>query len=670
MVSGTSIVTYSSAEEARKKAETLVEKLGCRVKVRGNILIVPGFDLSDREDLDVEYVEDDVASEEGDIVLGELAPPGLVAAPTKSAGQPVLVFIKQERRINLATFDSVGAQWIVEGESYPKQDVERALLPERARADELAAAAVAWSLNLGWDEGSRKPALVRAQEACQLIHRGDAAREVRRSWPPMLTDSTGDVTLATSLLGQLEEGGKRPVLTTEGVLLRYNPDLGVFEGMSDVEKRLADLNGIHWVRWYRGKWVPGPISLGDRKLTETGRALATLTEDAEGLAHAVPGLAFTSGFLQATADGIALRPHSPEHRARHSTGVPWDPDAEAPEWQAHLQRHAGGPESGDLLAELVGLALIGQAVCFDMALVLSGPGGTGKSTTVDATKGLFPTGAVSAIPPQALTDSGRGQYAVASLAGKLLNAVEELPAAAVRDSAAFKAVVSGGDVQGRHPYGRPFSVRPRALHVFATNELPGVGDTSTGFWRRLAVIPFEVPMEQPRGEALATFDRERAGMYGWALRGAQRALRRGRLILPEVSRRTTETWRNEGESVATFMNGCCLLDEGPEVSASGGLYQLYRGFALAAGYRPVTLTAFGRRLSNLLPDRKTRDARNRVAYRGVSILPIEAWRVRPDERTYPVWPQTVHCASKEKLAGAGHGLALVEADNPPDGNAG
>ncbi|MEM7675923.1 MAG: DUF5906 domain-containing protein [Myxococcota bacterium] len=275
---------------------------------------------------------------------------------------------------------------------------------------------------------------------------------------------------------------------------------------------------------------------------------------------------------------------------------------------------------------------------------------------------------MASVSPQSL-NGGRdsAQYYVATLSGILLNAVEELPSTAMTDSAIFKAVIAGGQVQGRQPRGRAFTVRPRALHVFAANELPSISDTSSGFWRRMAVVPFEVAMERPRPDALAAFARERQGMLRWALDGAVRALARGRIAQPAASEKAAKDWRATAESVSAFLSECCGVDHAADapVCTSGAAYKCYQTFCVGAGYKPVSMTAFGRRLANLLPGKKARGPNKTAGWRGLAITDPREWPVELDDRSVAALnfpPRGVVVATSAQIEAQAKGIRIVEGE--------
>lgn len=73
---------------------------------------------------------------------------------------------------------------------------------------------------------------------------------------------------------------------------------------------------------------------------------------------------------------------------------------------------------------------------------------------------------------------------------KLLNIVAELPFKKVDDVATFKSMVTGDTVMADVKYKDRVKITPYAKHIFTTNSLPQVADTTDGFYRRLNILLF------------------------------------------------------------------------------------------------------------------------------------------------------------------------------------
>jgi putative DNA primase/helicase len=242
------------------------------------------------------------------------------------------------------------------------------------------------------------------------------------------------------------------------------------------------------------------------------------------------------------------------------------------------------------------------ATSYQVALVTLGDGANGKSVLTQVVEAAMPPGSACAIPPQ---DFGQ-EYRRAMLAGKLLNVVSELPEAEILDSESFKSVISGDSTTGREIRQAPFTFKPVAGHLFATNRLPGTQDQSHGFWRRFVVTTFNrifQPHEQNRYLATELIKEELPAIVAWFLAGAQRALLRGALTIPESHQAALDTWRQRADQVRAFVDERCdrlpLNAEPYQWTPASNVYSRYRTWAQDNGHRAVASNTFGERMKHI-----------------------------------------------------------------------
>jgi putative DNA primase/helicase len=392
-----------------------------------------------------------------------------------------------------------------------------------------------------------------------------------------------------------------------GAIHAYEPERGIWNAVDGTEQSRIVQSFANLPAGDKCK--PLRISVGD----VSGAMRLAFDQVAQpGYFAAAPvGIALWTEFVRVDANGLSFAPHSPENRCRF--GYDFDlPDAPSDAWAGFLRAlfrdDADGADKIMCLGEFFGASALGLAPKYQQAVVASGGGDNGKSTLAKIVTAAMPLNAVCAIAPQ---DMGQ-EYRRAMLAGKRLNVVNELPEATIIASEAFKAIVVGDPITGRHIREAPFTFSPEAGHYFAANRLPGTNDQTEGFWRRLIVIEFNRSFkgDPERDPSIAdTIIREHLpGVVRWMLEGAARLLQQGRYTLPSSHKRALAEWKLSSDQVAMFLHERGTLDPTASTPATR-LYEAYRQWALTSGHRNLMAkNSFGARLRLLeVEPRHTRD---------------------------------------------------------------
>lgn len=424
------------------------------------------------------------------------------------------------------------------------------------------------------------------------------------------------------------QGGGPPLVYDEGALHQYDATMGQWGQIEPARLSctVQDFSGLP-VRVSLEEDETKPLKISARMVA----GAITLTHDSCAkpgwFASARPGVAFRNGFVRVDASGAHLEPHSPEHRCRFTLPYDYTPDTRPPRWKRYWEEvflgDQDGPSKERTIREFVGLCLIGRATTYQRALVLYGETArNGKSQAVQVIQALFPRCAVASIPPQKFS---REEY-VAQLAGVRLNATTEMPEGDLLDSSALKAVISGDPVPARPLYRNPFTLEPRAGHIFAANSLPTPNDMTRGFWRRFVIIGFNRQFtddddEKGLADKIVADPEEMAGVASWALSGAVSALANGDLSLPPSHADALSEWREHADQVVQF-----LLSEStyPEKSPASleTLAEVHRRYLLWADrtkHRSMADNQLGKRLGLL--GLKTRY--NNVRYYSVTWKHVE-----------------------------------------------
>ncbi len=417
--------------------------------------------------------------------------------------------------------------------------------------------------------------------------------------------ATGDhVEMGSRLLDHVEECGRRALIFTAGTFWTYEEKTGVWVEV-DQEATLGVI-----VQSFSG----GRVKAADGKT----RPLKVKSSDVRGAIdmasqrrkrgddffNDIPaGLAFSNGFVRVTAAGHNLEAFSPDHRSRHCYPFPFSPTHNVAPWLKFLAGlYRDDDDAAEKIAfvqEFFGACLLGLAPKYQKALFCTGRGRNGKSTLFEILRSLFPPGSVSEIAPHSL----RNDYARAALSGKLLNLVTETSSRELLDTESVKALITGDALQARHPYGRMFTLIPRAGHAYAPQELPDVADTSEGFWRRPVVLEHRrqfTPSDEEKGIAQRLIVECRPAIAYWLIEGAHRLIVNGEYTIPSSHFEILNRWRKGGNNVALFAEDELIFGpESQDWTPASSLYESYRKWVAANGYRAGSSVTFGKRLVEL-----------------------------------------------------------------------
>lgn len=250
---------------------------------------------------------------------------------------------------------------------------------------------------------------------------------------------------------------------------------------------------------------------------------------------------------------LQLRPHEPAHLSSIQLPVSFDIDAQCPAWEDFVTATFPA-DAFDLAWELVAF-LITPDTSYQKAVLLSGAGGNGKSVLLDGIQALLGRTNIASRSLHELEDD---RFASSDLVGKLANVCADLPAAHLRSTSQFKAIVSGDRIPAQRKHQPAFSFAPFSRLVFSANSLPKSNDASDGFYRRWLVVPFERTFEGSRRRSKRELDaelqapRELSGLLNRGLSALHRLRRRGFSDPPSIVRAVSE-FREVTDSLAVWL---------------------------------------------------------------------------------------------------------------------
>lgn len=388
---------------------------------------------------------------------------------------------------------------------------------------------------------------------------------------------------AKTTLAELTEGEWFPV-GHQGSLYVVNPATGLWE-RKPVEALIRMVAERHDAKEYCTR------ASDYRSIAEHAISLAT---DEHFFADAPNGLACPGGFYQIVGGEIKLVPLTPAQRQR--VMLDFTPtDMPTPMFDKFLHDTFQSQHEGEeqqqivLLQEIVGGIMLGILYKYQFAVLFYEPfGRAGKGTLEKQIRALVPKEFISAISPF----KWHHDYHVATLAGKRLNVVGELPENEPIPASAFKSVIGGDLVTGRHPTHRPITFVSEAAHLFMSNHLITTKDQSEAFFARWKI--FEFPNSRlksglPLDENLAQriIDNELPGIAWWALQGAARLLRNGKFSASTAHDRLMAQWRRSTNTLEEFIHECCSLTHDGQYRRSE-FYREYADWCSETGRKPFS----------------------------------------------------------------------------------
>lgn len=183
-------------------------------------------------------------------------------------------------------------------------------------------------------------------------------------------------------------------------------------------------------------------------------------------------------------DTLKLRPHDPKYLSTTQLPVDWDPEAEAPTYDAWIEACAG--DQVELVEEIAAL-MLDPAVTPTKTLFLYGPSRSGKSTFLRLMRAIAGEEHTSNVTLHALANDN---FAAADLYSKILNVAADLSSAHVADLSTWKMLTGEDAIAANRKYGSRFNFVNRALFAYSANEPPGVGENSRAYYERMVPVRF------------------------------------------------------------------------------------------------------------------------------------------------------------------------------------
>lgn len=401
-------------------------------------------------------------------------------------------------------------------------------------------------------------------------------------------------------------------------------DLGRADRLVDELRHRGDLrwNPVRraWMRYEGGVWADDltaevmrvAVECSRRDTTDTGgRAARAFKAAAETATHAT-GLIIHEGELDrdgnlfCVANGVVdlltaeLMPHDPTHLMTKASPFSYQPDAQAPVWEAALNRaFKGDHETISWFQRWAGSTLYG-IVREEKLLLANGAGANGKTTLLNAIMRVM-GGYATTLQPEFLTgDATRDQWA--DLHKVRLAVMSETNDGDTINSSVLKRVAGRDVITARRLYQQSFTFMPTHSTVLMTNFRPRVTGQDEGTWRRMLLLPFEVRIadHEKDPDIDSRLDAEGEGILAWMVKGALDYANAGFILgtCPTMDE-ATRGYRGEQDIIGQWVSENLITDGEKLRVPRAALYSDYKDWASASGRHPVSV----QRLTEILMER-------------------------------------------------------------------
>jgi len=296
-----------------------------------------------------------------------------------------------------------------------------------------------------------------------------------------------------------------------------------------------------------------------------------------------------------------LRPHSRQDLITKLAPVTFDPDAKCPLFDVFLHRIMdGNPELIKYLQRVLGYCLCGD-IREQAIWVFHGDGDNGKSTLMTVLYQILGDYAAQPSIDTFLVHRSRSetQEGLMALAGVRMAVSTELESGSRLSEDLIKRVTGGEVVTGRGLWQGVWSYLPAFKLILVVNPLPTVRGQDHAIWRRVKRVPFTVriPKSEQDKNLPEKLKAEAPGILAWLVRGCLDWQREGLMEPNEVTQATAE-YREEMDDLGDWMTAAGVRTGDHLWEQASALYRSYKQWAEESRARPVSLTAFGRMLTD------------------------------------------------------------------------
>jgi len=301
----------------------------------------------------------------------------------------------------------------------------------------------------------------------------------------------------------------------------------------------------------------------------------TLRRDPEELNHYdYHWINFRNGLYDARSGRVV--PHDPRTLSINQVPHEYTPDGPHGDGDAietFLAYAVPDPEDREMLLQYIGLCCTFDTSQQKM-LILTGTGGTGKSTLINLIQDIVGYRNISNV---ALSDLEQ-RFSSIALMGKLLNSCADLEIDALDQVGTIKKLIGDDKIKGEHKGKDLVSFTNYAKLLFSTNELPLIKNEKTdGLYRRLLILTMNNKPTKRDPSLPEKLRSQLPYLLHLSMQALMRMYQKGTILNSANSQQAIQQLNKDSDTVEAFIQDECTLDASAKVKKSD-LYALYEEY--------------------------------------------------------------------------------------------
>ncbi len=375
----------------------------------------------------------------------------------------------------------------------------------------------------------------------------------------------------------------------EDTLYVYNEDTGLFsDELGRVHAEIFDgLDpGGHWTRHEKNEVVAGlkQTNVVQKRELNAGGRDAPLRCVANGVLDVVER---------------ELHEHSPEYRFTRRVPVEYDPEASTEPYREFVDRMVEREADREALFEMVGHTLLpGANDRHRLFLILTGGTTNGKSEFFKRVRALLngPDRTERNTASVKMSKLAQNRFSQHAIYGSLANIAGEIDGKKIRNTANFKDVTGGDEVELEPKGQESFFDTVDSTQMFAANDPPILGERDKEAIAE-RIVPIELPykfVEKPDGpmekEKIPKRELETdletpealSGFLNLALAGIGRLEEQNDVSLPECPAERLQMYEETADPMREFGERC-LQNDPDDYLVKADVTTLYKQFAADRG---------------------------------------------------------------------------------------